>query len=301
MSLQVGPGAEQLAAASFPITDLGGRFDPRSLNDLAAALKHLELVITVDTAVAHLAGALAVPTWVLVPLTPDWRWLRERADSPWYPTMRLFRQGRRGAWDEVFEKVHQELIRHAGALNPAGADWHFRRGIILMKQGLADEAIASYRQALLLNPLHAPAHNNLGNALKSQGRVADAVVCYRQALRCDPRNAHAHYNLGNALTNQGQMTEAVLCFRQALAVNPRHAEAHNNLGILLRDQGQRDEAVACFRRSLAINPNDANTLYNLGSTPSRTRSSSPKRPCATGTCCALRPSMRTRTTVSPSL
>ena len=74
-------------------------------------IKNLDLVITVDTAVAHLAGALGVPTWVALPYVPDWRWLLQRQDSPWYPTLRLFRQSRTDAWDDVFVKISEALAR----------------------------------------------------------------------------------------------------------------------------------------------------------------------------------------------
>ena len=73
--------------------------------DTAAAIMKLELVITVDTAVAHLAGALGRPVWVLLPFAPDWRWFLDREDSPWYPTMRLFRQPRPEDWESVFERI----------------------------------------------------------------------------------------------------------------------------------------------------------------------------------------------------
>lgn len=73
--------------------------------DTAAVLMHLDLVITVDTAVAHLAGALGRPVWLLLPFAPDWRWLLERRDSPWYPSMRLFRQGTPGDWQGVMTEV----------------------------------------------------------------------------------------------------------------------------------------------------------------------------------------------------
>lgn len=69
----------------------------------------LDLVITVDTAMAHLAGALGRPVWTLLPYAPDWRWLLGREDSPWYPTMRLFRQSRRGDWPGVIERVGAAL------------------------------------------------------------------------------------------------------------------------------------------------------------------------------------------------
>jgi tetratricopeptide (TPR) repeat protein len=106
-SLQVGTGSEQLAnlAGRFLVTDLGNRFDRTSFADAAGVLRNLDLLITVDTALAHLAGALAVPVWVALPTAPDFRWLLEREDSPWYPTMHLFRQREPGNWGEVFERI----------------------------------------------------------------------------------------------------------------------------------------------------------------------------------------------------
>lgn len=77
--------------------------------DTAAAIAQLDLVITVDTSVAHLAGALGKPTWTLLPHVADWRWLTQREDNPWYPTMRLFRQNQPGDWAELFSRVRQAL------------------------------------------------------------------------------------------------------------------------------------------------------------------------------------------------
>jgi tetratricopeptide (TPR) repeat protein len=106
-SLQVGDGQEQLAALDgrFAVTDLGSRVDPASFADAAAVVKNLDLVIAVDSAIVHLAGALGVPVWVALALSPDWRWLLERDDSPWYPTARLFRQTRLDDWEEVFQRM----------------------------------------------------------------------------------------------------------------------------------------------------------------------------------------------------
>ncbi len=77
--------------------------------DAAALLSGLDLVITVDTAMAHLAGALGKPVWILLPHVADWRWLKNREDSPWYPTARLFRQAVAGDWASVIERVAGEL------------------------------------------------------------------------------------------------------------------------------------------------------------------------------------------------
>ena len=113
VSLQKGYGAEQLNELpphirdriEAPVRGMGSE----ALQDLAALIKSLDLVITSDTLIAHLAGALGVPTWVAVKFSPDWRWMLGRDDSPWYPTVRLFRQTRLGDWDSVFERISVAL------------------------------------------------------------------------------------------------------------------------------------------------------------------------------------------------
>jgi len=109
------PRTSTASAASerFSVPDLGSQF--RTFQDTAAVLKNLDLVITVDSAVAHCAGALGIPVWVLIPYAADWRWLLEREDSPWYPTMRLFRQKEHGNWDEVFDRLLIEAQKGVGS------------------------------------------------------------------------------------------------------------------------------------------------------------------------------------------
>ncbi len=114
ISLQKGPGVEQLAAAAerFGVVDWSTRLDKDApFVDTAALMMNLDLVVSIDTALAHLAGALGVRGWIALPLVPDWRWQLHRADSPWYPTLRLFRQPAANAWEQVFEQMAAEL-RH---------------------------------------------------------------------------------------------------------------------------------------------------------------------------------------------
>ena len=87
--------------------DLGSLL--RDFSDTAAVIANLDLVITVDTAVAHLAGAMGAPVWTLLPVNPDWRWLLDRTDSPWYPGMRLFRQKARNDWSGLLHDVASAL------------------------------------------------------------------------------------------------------------------------------------------------------------------------------------------------
>jgi hypothetical protein len=107
VSLQVGPQATQTKNAPFPLIDATGRLS--DFADTAALIEALDLVITVDTAVAHLAGALGKPVWLLSRFDACWRWPRDRNDSPWYPTIRLFRQSAPGDWAGVIQRVTEAL------------------------------------------------------------------------------------------------------------------------------------------------------------------------------------------------
>jgi hypothetical protein len=129
ISLQKGAGVEQLpdAVERFAVTELsaGPQEPAASFQDTAAVLASLDLIVTIDSAVAHLAGALGLPVWVALPFAPDFRWMLHREDSPWYPTMRLFRQSQWGNWQEVFERITHAVKERTGPANrgPAPGIW----------------------------------------------------------------------------------------------------------------------------------------------------------------------------------
>src|SRR5262249_24381405 len=117
VSLQKGAGTEQIDVErdNVPLHVIVDLDRDGAFVDTAAVLSHLDLVITSDTAIAHLAGALGRPVWVVLSTGSDWRWLVRRTDSPWYPTMRLFRQESPGDWAGVFRNVVDALrIKMAG-------------------------------------------------------------------------------------------------------------------------------------------------------------------------------------------
>ena len=109
VSLQKGPPADQAGGyfGRAPLINIGA--EVRDYNDTMALLESLDAVVTVDTSVGHLAAAMGKPTWILLATSPDWRWLLGRSDTPWYPTVRLFRQTRPRVWDDVFQAVAAAL------------------------------------------------------------------------------------------------------------------------------------------------------------------------------------------------
>jgi hypothetical protein len=118
VSLQKGPGSEQVRSlvGQFEVHELDGDWDGDggAFVDTAAVMMHLDLIVSVDTAVAHVAGALGRPVWLALKHVPEWRWLLGRSDSPWYPTMRLFRQERPGDWAGVFRQIAAALPEARG-------------------------------------------------------------------------------------------------------------------------------------------------------------------------------------------
>jgi hypothetical protein len=108
ISIQKGPAAEQIRSApAGKLVDFGPELN--DFSETAALIAELDLLICVDTSVAHLAGALNKPVWVMLPYLPDWRWMLQRSDSPWYPTMKLFRQLAPGQWQPVLDHIVPEL------------------------------------------------------------------------------------------------------------------------------------------------------------------------------------------------
>jgi ADP-heptose:LPS heptosyltransferase len=125
ISLQKGKAAEQLAALPDDVFVWDGSSREQDLTETAALVSTLDLVITTDTCIAHLAGAMGKPVWILLPHLADWRWMQERETSPWYPTARLMRQRTPGDWAELVERAIGELKGFRRALRqPEGRSIH---------------------------------------------------------------------------------------------------------------------------------------------------------------------------------
>ena len=114
LALQKGPKTGQAGEyyGRAPLINIGAEIE--DYDDTMAILDNLDLLVTVDTSVAHLAGAMGRPVWIMLPRAPDWRWLLERTDTPWYPTVRLFRQQTVRRWDDVAQAIAAELAATRG-------------------------------------------------------------------------------------------------------------------------------------------------------------------------------------------
>ncbi|AGY59103.1 tetratricopeptide repeat protein [Gloeobacter kilaueensis] len=298
-SLYKGERAAELAAYGERITDVGSHCT--DFADTAWAIDKLDLVITVDTAVAHLAGAMGKPVWILLPRVPDWRWLLERPDSPWYPTARLFRQPTPEEWTAVLENVaaalqerasqssqlalldrqvqamleevagHLEagrpeqaaaLCQRALALQPQRAEIHNDLGIALMDQGKYQQAEAACRRAIALQPNFAPAHSNLSQVLKELGRLNEAVASCRQAVALQPGWPELHFNLGELLECQANFEAAEASYREGVRLAPNLADGYTSLGFALQEQGKFGEALDCYAQALQLDPEAAQAHFN---------------------------------------
>jgi tetratricopeptide (TPR) repeat protein len=267
-SLQVGERAGDLARLPpDEIVDLSPRLT--SFAETAAALAHLDLVIAVDTSVVHLAGALGRPCWVMLPYSPDWRWLLDREDSPWYPSLRLFRQPAPDDWDGVIARVAEALAARAAPRPRASqpdADALFAEGLRSVAGGQPAEAEAMARRVLDADPDHVRSLRLLGVLRQQAGDHRAAADLFARVAELAPDDAEAHYNLGTAVMALGRPEEAVARLRRAIARAPDHAKAHSNLGSALLALRRLSEAEDALRRALALAPDLPSTWNNLGTT-----------------------------------
>jgi tetratricopeptide (TPR) repeat protein len=268
-SLQVGPRSadlNKLKGGQADIEDIASAFN--DFIESSAAVSALDLVITVDTSMAHLAGALGKPVWVLLPSVSDWRWMRHREDNPWYPNMRLFRPKDGEPGSSVIARVAQELAAVASGdlarLSPYQAEGERRaaQAAAIMAAEAAVAAVPPVGQHLqAINPGQALL---LAEQKRRHGFLADADDLTRRAAAAAPDNAEAEHMLGIIAHQSGKLGEAIDHIRRAIAIKPDVALYHANLGEMCRLAGRVDDAIAAGRRALEINPDYPGALSNLG-------------------------------------
>ena len=195
---EVSVGDNEWLKSQTQIHNLGSSFN--DLADTAAAIKQLDLVITIDTVIAHLAGALSKPVWVMLNFDSDWRWLTDREDSPWYPTMRLFRQPKIGDWGSVFVEVKQALMEFIESQNnlpdlPA----NFENAYQYYKQNNLVEAERICRLILEEKTQDFQVLHLLAVLEHLAGRNDLAIQLLNQIINLHPGFSEAYSNLGKLL------------------------------------------------------------------------------------------------------
>jgi tetratricopeptide (TPR) repeat protein len=220
-SLQKGAKAEEQLAnapAGLRIVPLGHEF--KSFGDTAAAMENLDLVIAVDTSVIHLAGAMGLPVWTLVAKSPDWRWLLERDDTPWYPTMRLFRQHEVKNWDHVFQDIVAEL--EVFAADPV--KYQIQRALQKVEKGERDRAKVELLCIARRFPTDTRVLNTLGTILWEDGDTVEALQTFVAALQINPGDRATIRNCAQIFASFGQIADARALYMSYLSGHPEDRE-----------------------------------------------------------------------------
>ena len=296
VSLQKGAGSEQLATCPFRdrFIDCQAEIDQAwDFGDAAAIIANCDLVVSSDTAIAHLAGGLGIKTWLLLHHIPEWRWGLKDDRSFWYPSMRLFRQTSRGDWAGVIGRVVLALQAHW----PEAIEVRKQKAHALLRQDKPDQAEHQYRQLLEEGHESADLLTNLGVICGATGRLQEASELSLRALKLQPNNRAAITNMAEALRQLGELEqlesqlrdywqrhpghdlaldllrslihragrhlEAASLAEALTRLDPQNPAAHYSQGVSLKAAGKLAEARACYERVLELNPDHADGASNL--------------------------------------
>lgn len=270
-SLQVGSAPEpafDAAVAAGRVVDLAPELP--TFTETAAAVDACDVVVSIDTSVAHLAGALGRATWTLLPLVPDWRWLHDRADSPWYPTMRLFRQAAFDDWTVPLAAVRAHLLglvatpaQGRAARGTDEARTHKARGLALRAQRDDAGAMDAFARAAACDAADGEAWLEYARCAAARRRHDVAEDAYDRALALDPRNATIIGDRAVTLRNTLRHDEAIAACREALVIEPANHAIRSNLGVFLKEVRRIDEAEQVFAEGLRGTPDHPLLLSNL--------------------------------------
>jgi tetratricopeptide (TPR) repeat protein len=272
ISLQRHFGLNQPVPDGLRILSPGGDFDAGddAFVDTAAMILSLDLVITSDTAVAHLAGLLGRPVWLFLKKAPDWRWGGEGSVTPWYPNMRLFRQKEAGDWRPLFEEAAADLESLFGELGQDYGDRPVQDGVKLHGLGQFQNAIAIYGKAIAYRRGDAHLMNLNAMALLEGGRrgaeaARKGLPFAMQSVALAPGTADYWSNLAVLLDSLGQRADARRALGFALAVNPSHTPSQVSLAKRESTEGKYAEALARLEPVAKREPKSITVLTALSS------------------------------------
>ncbi len=272
VSLQKGEPAEELRSSRWKDQVLDLDAELNDYTDTAAAMTGIDLLISVDTSVVHLAGAMNKPCWVMVAHGPDWRWLREGDTTAWYPSLRLLRQSAPQDWDGVVQTIRARLADWSPARLVQAATDLLGRAMAALNAGQDTRAESLCREALLADSQSIDGWHLLALALKRRHRFAESLTAFEHALTLVQEPAFRAVilsNFGNTQQAAGDLAAAVASYRASLTLAPRQSAAWSALGQTLLAQGKPAEAEATWRDGLASGCEPAGLLNLLAAAAQR--------------------------------
>ncbi len=288
--LQYGEAASEFEKIDFPPVNFQEDFV-----NTAAIIKNLDLVITIDTVIAHIAGALGKETFVLLDYEPDWRWLLERNDSPWYPAVRLFRQKEKGNWETVFKELETVLKKKVEPVGKKDGVYlsqslgtkqgnNQRKSItspkinyvstidqsLINRQAVAyfqkkncDNALKLFQQILENNPDDFRTLNNIGLVYQEKKELEIAVDYYKKAIAQQKNYMSAYINLAAVYYALNRYNDSENILNEALLLDENNSEINYNLAVFYHKQKILEKAKRYYKQSIQLDDKNVKAMNNL--------------------------------------
>ncbi|HEX4142698.1 MAG TPA: tetratricopeptide repeat protein [Pirellulales bacterium] len=283
INLQYGETSDELSVArdhlGVEIHDFAEGDPLIDMDDFAAKVSALDLVLSVGNATVHLAGALGVNTWALLPPIPGWRWQIDGSTTPWYPSVRLYRQPVNGSVPETLSRIKTDLtaaLRSGNLQLPLAASSNNGSSLSSWPQSQPAPESAGTTAADVLLPISHDSQQFTDRALPAAlakatehhraGQLVQAEQIYREVLYHLPRNIDAQRQLGILARQTGRVELAISSLRRALAAGDSTVDTRICLAASLRDADKLDEALSAYQESVRLAPESADARLGLAKT-----------------------------------
>ena len=243
------------------IIDLGLYFD--DFTDTAIAIESMDLIITVDTSIVHLAGSLGKKTWLLLPYLPDWRWGLNENSTDWYKKVTIFRQKNRLDWAEVLLNIKYQLKKKVDLQN-ININEEIKYTLNLEEKKLYNQALSINKKLIKIDPLNYEVLYNMGNILSLQDDFLGAIKEYKKALLLKQDFIFCLNNISNCFQRLRRFDEAKYYLLQAIRINPNIPMVLDNYASLLKDMHNYQEAELFYNKAIRCDKTHISAHHNLG-------------------------------------
>lgn len=269
-SLQINPNKkERQIIDKYGVNDFTDNI--KDFSDTAAFIENLDLIVSVDTSTAHLAGAMGKETWILLPYNPDWRWMLNGIDSHWYQSVKLFRQKNKDDWTEVFRNIELHLNKKLEPMLDANLVKKDKADIneiynsieIFINNNEFDKALKHIEIVLLNDQNPFKAFNYLGILFAKTKNFAKAEEYFIKTINMQPDFSDALSNLGVIYFEHERFEESIQFLEKAVSLNRDNYKSYFNLAYAFQEVGEIEKATECYNSSIILNPNFADAHFNL--------------------------------------